>query len=141
LLSAAFRAVKDDSAQMGDVVHVDFRKAGEPDLERLVASQLSESLAKILGHERPDIAALIAGDYTRCLSRVRDLFAFSLGFPADTPDEHAQITRRVIEGAVRAVAIELGVIRDEIAVVMGTLAHAVMVDTAMSLVKKDNGAA
>jgi hypothetical protein len=127
---------------MGDVVHVDFQKAGEPDLETVIAAQLSEALTKVLGYERPDIAALIAGDYTKSLAHVRDLFAFTLGFPShDMPDEHAQITRRVIEGAVRAVAIELGAIRDEIAVVMGTLAHAVMVDTAISLNRKDDGAA
>jgi hypothetical protein len=127
---------------MGNVVHVDFQKGGEPDLEKFIACQLSEALAKVLGYERPDIAALIAGDYTKSLDRLRDLFAFSLSFPSnDIPDEHAQITRRVVEGAVRAVATELGVIRDEVAIVMGTLTHAVMVDTAISLNRKDNGAA
>jgi hypothetical protein len=127
---------------MGDVVQVDFRKTGELDLERFVASQLSEDLAKVLGYERTDIAALIAGDYTKCLDRVRDMFAFSLKFESnDVPVEQAEITRRVVDAAVRAVGIELSVIRDEIAVEIGSLAQAVMVNTALNLNPQGSGSA
>jgi hypothetical protein len=127
---------------MGNVVHVDFGRAGEPDLEKFVASRLSEDLKKVLGYERTDIAAFIAADYTRCLDRVRDMFAFSLRFESkDVPVEQAEITRRVVEAAVRAVGIELSVIRDEIAVEIGTLAHAVMVNTAVNLNRQGDGPA
>ena len=127
---------------MGDVVQVNFCKAGGLDLEKFVASQLSEDLTKVLGYERTDIAALIAGDYTKCLDRVRDLFAFSLSFESsDIPVEQAEITRRVVAAAVRAVGIELSVIRGEIAVEIGMLAHAVMVTTALKLNGKGNGSA
>ena len=134
--------VNDDSTHMGDVLHVNFRKAGEMDLEKFVTRQLSEDLTRVLGHERTDIAALIAGDYAKCVDRVRDLFAFSLRFESkDIPVEQAEITRRVVEAAVRAVGVELSAIRDEIAVEIGTLAHAVMIDTASSLNRQDNESA
>ena len=127
---------------MGNVVHVNFRGAGKQDLETLIASQLSEDLTKVLGYERTDIAALIASDYTKCLDRVRDMFAFSLKFESnDISVEKAEITRRVVDAAVRAVGVELGVIRDEVAVAICTLAHAVMVNTALNLNREDNGCA
>jgi hypothetical protein len=141
-LSTVSRVVNDDSTQMGDVVHVDFRNAGELNLEKFVASQLSGDLTKVLGYERTDIADLIAGDYAKCLARVRDLFAFSLKFESnDIPVEQAEITRRVVAAAVRVVGNELSVIRDEIAVEMGSLAHAVMVHTAVNLNPQGNGPA
>jgi len=119
---------------MGNVVHVDFRKAGEPDLERFIASQLSEDLTKVLGYERTDIADLVAGDCTRSLQRIRDLFAFTLNFESnDIPFEHAENAQRVLQAAVRVVAMELGMIHKEIAIEIGALAHAVMVDTAAGL--------
>jgi hypothetical protein len=127
---------------MSSVVHVDFHKAGKLNLERFIAFQLSEDLKKVLGHERTDVADLVAAQYTKCLHRVRDLFDFSLKFDANAiPVEQAEITRRVFDAAVRAVATELGAIRDEIAIEIGTFAHAVMIDTAISLDQKDNGAA
>jgi hypothetical protein len=119
---------------MGNVIHVVFRKATEPDLERFIASQLSGDLQKVLGYERPDIADLIAGDYTKSLHRVRDLFACSIAFESnDIPIEHAEITQHVLEAAARAVATELDVIRNEIAIEIGMLAHSVMLDTARNL--------